>query len=95
MTTTNSNKNFTLQICLGPRCMERQSRLVMERAKNDLAFYNIDNVKIEHSGCQGGCKEGPMVKVINDQSGEVQSLNYVRATNISEKLKHIKNHGKP
>ena len=67
-----------IKVCTWPACKDKFSEYIIKRIKNDIEFYNLENVEIEESPCMWMCNKSPNTKIDNDV------INYANPLKISD-----------
>ena len=63
------NYNMSLLCCGGTGCRASESVRIVERLREEIAAAGMDNdVQVVVTGCFGFCEQGPIVKVIPDNT---------------------------
>jgi len=52
-----------IKICTWPACKEKYSEYIVKRIKNDIEFFNLENVIVEESPCMWLCDKWPNVQI--------------------------------
>ncbi len=52
-----------IKICTWVACKEKYSEYIVKRIKNDIAFFNLENVIVEESTCMWMCDKWPNVQI--------------------------------
>ena len=64
-----ANYKMSLLCCGGTGCRASESVRIVERLREEIAAAGMDNdVQVVVTGCFGFCEQGPIVKVIPDNT---------------------------
>lgn len=78
--------DYTVEVCQGGACARNFSDRSFERAKNEIEFKNIKNIKLGRCNCIDHCEKGPNIRITNNKTGKQEVKNYMRAINIAKEI---------
>lgn len=77
-------KKTFVSVCNGPRCAQRFSQYVQERAEAESA--KKDSVEVRSCNCCGKCEKGVNVKI--EKKGKVELHSYVDPIKMAKIINH-------
>jgi len=80
-------KIMEIKVCCWTSCKKRHSKYIIKRIKNDIKFFNLENVEVKESLCMWMCSKWPNVKIDNEV---FNNSNPIKISNIMLKKLWIK-----
>jgi NADH:ubiquinone oxidoreductase subunit E len=86
--------HIEIQVCHGDRCQKNLSKYIFERAEHTLGIKQDettdDGVHLEKMNCQGRCRTGPNVKIVDHRTGKIYIMNQMDPLKMAEAIGQIR-----
>lgn len=86
--------HIEIKVCHGDRCKKNLSKYILDRAENALGIKQdettSDGIHLKKMHCQGRCRTGPNVKIVDHRTGKIYIMNQMDPLKMAEAIRQIR-----